>query len=142
MPISYYVKWCIRNDKSFNDDVYSNPLIPSLSLTEHISYVTRSFLCFLVSNPKRPTEYSADVYNQMPIKKLLLVSRENQSLYEDIYPPLLRLVIKNYPHLCLVEDYMFEEEIKKESASSIVAARSSGSLHKDKICTPDELHSG
>lgn len=93
----------------------------------------------LVNSSKRPTEYSADLYYQMPIKKLLLVSRENQNLYEDIYPPLLRLVIKSFPHLCLVEDYMFEEEIKEEKASSTFSLKSPGTLRRDKICTPDEL---
>ena len=78
----------------------------------------------------------------MPIKKLLLISRENQDLYEDIYPPLLRLVAKSYPHLCLVEDYMFEEEMKDDKASSVFGLKCVGSVCKKAICTPDELRTG
>ena len=97
---------------------------------------------FSVNDPKRPKEYSAELYNQMPIKKLLLMSRENQTLYEDIYPPLLRLVTKSYPHLCLVEDYMFEEEIKDHETSSVFGLKCIGSVSRQKICTPDELRTG
>ena len=78
----------------------------------------------------------------MPIKKLLLISRENQDLYEDIYPPLLRLVAKGYPHLCLVEDYMFEEEMKDDKAASMLGSKFIGSNRNKGICTPHELRAG
>jgi len=94
----------------------------------------------LINDSKQPREYSAELYNEMPIKKLLLISRENQDLYEDIYPPLLRLVAKSYPHLCLVEDYMFEEEMKDDKSSSVFGMKCVGSYRKKDTCTPDELN--
>ena len=95
-----------------------------------------------MNDSKQPREYSAELYNQMPIKKLVLISRENQDLYEDIYPPLLRLVAKSYPHLCLVEDYMFEEEMKDDKSSSVFGMKHVGSSRKKDTCTPDELNTG
>ncbi len=76
----------------------------------------------------------------MPIKQLFLKSRENQKLYEDIYPPLLRLITKNYPHLCLVEDCMFEESIKEDAVSKVT--RFDTSQAKKKICSPEDLKIG
>ena len=79
----------------------------------------------------------------MPIKQLFLKSRENQNLYEDIYPPLLRLITKNYPHLCLVEDCMFEESIKESATSNVAGflAREPAE-RKRTVCSPEELKKG
>ncbi|XP_065055164.1 LOW QUALITY PROTEIN: integrator complex subunit 2-like [Rhopilema esculentum] len=95
----------------------------------------------LLNDPKRPMEYSAALYNLMPIKQLLLTARENQHNYEDLYPPLLRLVSKSYPHLCLVEDYMFEEEVKEEKSVFLAEHKSQLSLFNAQVCCNDQLRS-
>ena len=87
-------------------------------------------------------EYSAALYNLMPIKQLLLTARENQHKYEDLYPPLLRLVSKSYPHLCLVEDYMFEEEVKEEKSVVLAEHESRLPLFNAQVCCKDQLRSG
>ena len=87
-------------------------------------------------------EYSTAIYTTMPIKQLLLKSREKQNLYEDIYPPLLRLVTKNYPHLCLVEDYMFEEEIKEDRELDVSWFKHTQSESRKPPCSPEELRTG
>eukprot|EP00794_Sanderia_malayensis_P014277 gene14277-15764_t len=81
----------------------------------------------LVANPKCPKEYSAALYAAMPIKQLFLKAREKQTVYENLYPPILRIVTKNYPHLCLVEDCMFEETIKETAACHATGSSASGS---------------
>lgn len=72
----------------------------------------------LATNPKAPREYSTNLYSLIPMKQLLLVSRTEGKLYGDLYPPLLKLLIAHYPHLCLVEDSIVEEEIYEDIKQS------------------------
>ncbi|XP_066936944.1 integrator complex subunit 2-like isoform X1 [Clytia hemisphaerica] len=64
----------------------------------------------LVNNAKRPQEYSTHLYSIIPIKQLLMEVRSNERSYGHIYPCLLRLLTTHYPSLCLVEDWIDEEE--------------------------------
>ena len=67
----------------------------------------------LSNNPHAPREYSTLLYSLIPMKELLLYTRNEERLFGDLYPPLLRLLIVHYPHLCLVEDSIVEEEIQE-----------------------------
>ena len=63
-----------------------------------------------MTNPKRPREYSGHLYSAIPIKQLLIETRSNETSFGHLYPCLLRLLATHYPHLCLVEDWISEEE--------------------------------
>ena len=45
------------------------------------------------------------------MKQLLLRARADEESFGDLYPSLLRLLTSHYPHLCLVEDWIEEEEM-------------------------------
>ncbi|XP_028396376.1 integrator complex subunit 2-like [Dendronephthya gigantea] len=64
----------------------------------------------LVANNHHPPDYSRSLYSQIPIKYLLQQARKSQEHYRDLYPPLLRLLVTYYPQLCLVEDWLCEED--------------------------------
>ncbi|CAB4005916.1 Integrator complex subunit 2 [Paramuricea clavata] len=64
----------------------------------------------LVTNNHQPQGYSHSLYSQIPIKYLLQQARKSQEHYRDLYPPLLRLLVTYYPQLCLVEDWLCEED--------------------------------
>ena len=63
-----------------------------------------------VSSNHQPADYSLALYSQIPIKYLLQQARKDQEHFRDLYPPLLRLLVTYYPHLCLVEDWIGEED--------------------------------
>ena len=63
-----------------------------------------------MTNPKGPREYSGHLYSAIPIKQLLIETRSNETSFGNLYPCLLRLLATHYPHLCLVEDWISEEE--------------------------------
>ena len=63
-----------------------------------------------MTNPKRPREYSGHLYSVIPIKQLAIETRSNEEAFGHLYPRLLRLLATHYPHLCLVEDWISEEE--------------------------------
>lgn len=67
------------------------------------------------NNPKAPREYTTNLYSKIPMKQLLLFTRGDEQNYGDLYPPLLKYIVTYYPHLCLVEDWMDEEEIGSSS---------------------------
>lgn len=60
---------------------------------------------------KKPKSYSAALMDQIPIKHLI---RQAQGLQQELgvlHSALLRLLATNYPHLCMVEDWISEEEV-------------------------------
>ena len=75
---------------------------------------------FPVNHP--PQDYSHSLYSQIPIKYLLQQARKSEEHYRDLYPPLLRLLVTYYPQLCLVEDWLCEEdetgEIQKQQTKT------------------------
>ena len=77
------------------------------------------------------------------MKQLLLKARQNKAAYGDLYPPLLRLLVTHYPHLCLVEDWIEEEELTDNTlphvSSKSLAIRGRSTDKNDEICTPEQL---
>ena len=60
-----------------------------------------------------PSAYSPAVLVQIPVKRLLQHAWQHQEAYSTLYPSLLRLTTTHLPQLCLVEDWLKEEEIGK-----------------------------
>lgn len=65
---------------------------------------------FTAANNHHPPDHSRSLYSHIPIKYLLQQARKSQENYRDLYPPLLRLLVTYYPQLCLVEDWLCEED--------------------------------
>uniref|UniRef100_A0A8C8E327 Integrator complex subunit 2 n=1 Tax=Oryzias sinensis TaxID=183150 RepID=A0A8C8E327_9TELE len=60
---------------------------------------------------KKPKSYSAALMDQIPIKFLVTQAQGLQQELGGLHSALLRLLATNYPHLCLVEDWVCEEEV-------------------------------
>ncbi|XP_069040691.1 integrator complex subunit 2 isoform X2 [Lepisosteus oculatus] len=60
---------------------------------------------------KKPKSYSAALMDQIPIKYLIRQAQGLQQELGGLHSALLRLLATNYPHLCMVEDWICEEEI-------------------------------
>ncbi|KAG9351846.1 hypothetical protein JZ751_023097 [Albula glossodonta] len=60
---------------------------------------------------RKPKSYSATLMDQIPIKYLIRQAQGLQQELGGLHSALLRLLATNYPHLCMVEDWISEEEI-------------------------------
>ncbi|KAL4608764.1 integrator complex subunit 2 [Arapaima gigas] len=60
---------------------------------------------------KKPRSYSSALMDQIPIKYLIRQAQGLQQELGGLHSALLRLLATNYPHLCMVEDWICEEEI-------------------------------
>ncbi|KAJ8402277.1 hypothetical protein AAFF_G00371420 [Aldrovandia affinis] len=60
---------------------------------------------------KKPRSYSAMLMDQIPIKYLIRQAQGLQQELGGLHSALLRLLATNYPHLCMVEDWISEEII-------------------------------
>ncbi|KAG8008224.1 Integrator complex subunit 2 [Nibea albiflora] len=60
---------------------------------------------------RKPKSYSASLMDQIPIKYLVTQAQGLQQELGGLHSALLRLLATNYPHLCLVEDWVCEEEV-------------------------------
>ncbi|XP_062870310.1 integrator complex subunit 2 isoform X2 [Trichomycterus rosablanca] len=65
----------------------------------------------LVLMQKKPKSYSAALMDQIPIKYLICQAQGLQKELGGLHSALLRLLATNYPHLCMVEDWICEEEV-------------------------------
>ncbi|GLH03424.1 Integrator complex subunit 2 [Gryllus bimaculatus] len=54
--------------------------------------------------------YTPEFLSELPIRYLLQQARRDQQSYAGLFSPLLRLLATHFPHLCLVEDWLDEEE--------------------------------
>uniref|UniRef100_A0A673MP26 Integrator complex subunit 2-like n=1 Tax=Sinocyclocheilus rhinocerous TaxID=307959 RepID=A0A673MP26_9TELE len=60
---------------------------------------------------KKPKSYSPALMDQIPIKHLIRQAQGLQQELGGLHSALLRLLATNYPHLCMVEDWISEEEV-------------------------------
>ncbi|AWP00465.1 putative integrator complex subunit 2-like [Scophthalmus maximus] len=60
---------------------------------------------------RKPKSYSAALMDQIPIKYLVTQAQGLQQELGGLHSALLRLLATNYPHLCLVEDWVCEEVV-------------------------------
>ncbi|NXF35397.1 INT2 protein, partial [Nyctibius bracteatus] len=65
----------------------------------------------LAAMQKKPKSYSSALMDQIPIKYLIRQAQGLQQELGGLHSALLRLLATNYPHLCIVEDWICEEQI-------------------------------
>ncbi|KAM4701425.1 integrator complex subunit 2 isoform 1-T2 [Discoglossus pictus] len=65
----------------------------------------------LAAMQKKPKSYSSALMDQIPIKYLIRQAQGLQQELGGLHSALLRLLATNYPHLCIVDDWICEEEI-------------------------------
>ncbi|XP_074869941.1 integrator complex subunit 2 isoform X2 [Carettochelys insculpta] len=65
----------------------------------------------LAAMQKKPKSYSSALMDQIPIKYLIRQAQGLQQELGGLHSALLRLLATNYPHLCIVNDWICEEQI-------------------------------
>ncbi|XP_063311286.1 integrator complex subunit 2 isoform X1 [Pelobates fuscus] len=65
----------------------------------------------LAAMQRKPKSYSSALMDQIPIKYLIRQAHGLQQELGGLHSALLRLLATNYPHLCIVDDWICEEEI-------------------------------
>ncbi|KAM5180305.1 integrator complex subunit 2 [Mantella aurantiaca] len=65
----------------------------------------------LAAMQRKPKSYSSSLMDQIPIKYLIRQAQGLQQELGGLHSALLRLLATNYPHLCIVDDWICEEEI-------------------------------
>merc|ERR1719277_2755858 len=66
----------------------------------------------LVSPGRKVIRYSHDLLSELPIKFLLQTAERDQERFGGIFPQLLRLCSSHFPHLCLVQDWLSNDDVK------------------------------
>lgn len=59
-------------------------------------------------NGRKIKEYTNNFLSELPMKYLLQKAQQYHNEYVGIFHPLLRLIVSNYPHLSMVEDWLEE----------------------------------
>ncbi|XP_046387078.1 integrator complex subunit 2 [Ischnura elegans] len=63
----------------------------------------------LTAANRQVKSYSAEFLSELPIKYLLQQAQKDQLSYAGLFSPLLRLLATHFPHLSLVDDWLYEE---------------------------------
>ena len=90
----------------------------------------------LVSNNIQPQWLSPMLLSQIPIKHLLEQARSRRQEFKGLYAPLLQLINTHLPHLCLVDDWLKQEEVF--TALGLSASSPLPSVQ----CSPSHLQQG
>ena len=66
-------------------------------------------------NGRKIKEYTNNFLSELPMKYLLQKAQQYHNEYVGIFHPLLRLIVSNYPHLSMVEDWLEEHCILEQN---------------------------
>lgn len=91
----------------------------------------------LVSNNIQPQWLSPMLLSQIPIKHLLEQARSRRQEFRGLYAPLLQLINTHLPHLCLVDDWLRQEEV-----FTVAPDMSASSPLPNVHCSPSRLQEG
>eukprot|EP00095_Tigriopus_kingsejongensis_P000134 maker-scaffold946_size77891-snap-gene-0.17 protein:Tk00134 transcript:maker-scaffold946_size77891-snap-gene-0.17-mRNA-1 annotation:"low quality protein: integrator complex subunit 2-like" len=72
----------------------------------------------ILASQRKVVRYSHELVAELPIKYLVQVADQKQEDYGGIFPQLLRLCSTQFPHLCLVQDWLEDERILQSSNSA------------------------
>ena len=72
----------------------------------------------ILATQRKVLRYSRALLAEMPIKYLLKSAERDQHRFGGIFPQLLKLCSSQYPHLCLVQDWLENEAKSKDYAIS------------------------
>ena len=70
----------------------------------------------ILATQRKVLRYSRSLLAEMPIKYLLKSAERDQHRFGGIFPQLLKLCSSQYPHLCLVQDWLENEAKSKDYA--------------------------
>ena len=84
----------------------------------------------ILSSQRKVLRYSKEILADLPMKFLLQASERDRARFGVIFPQLLKLCSTQYPHLCLVQDWLEEES---KDPYQIVE----GSRNKARVTVPE-----
>ena len=64
----------------------------------------------ILNSQRKVVRYSHELFAELPIKFLLQTAERDQDKYGGIFPQLLRLCSTHFPHLCLVQDWLTDDD--------------------------------
>ena len=75
----------------------------------------------ILSTQRKVLRYGSDLLAGLPIRFLLQTAERDQAKFGVLFPQLLRLSSTQYPHLCLVQDWLADDDddSKKLSAATV-----------------------
>lgn len=68
----------------------------------------------ILASQRKVMRYSKELLSNLPIKFLLQTCEKDQLSFGVIFPQLLKLCSTEYPHLCLVQDWLDDEASSKD----------------------------
>uniref|UniRef100_A0A8C5FI07 Integrator complex subunit 2 n=1 Tax=Gadus morhua TaxID=8049 RepID=A0A8C5FI07_GADMO len=113
-PITEQEILCVFQSTTGVSQRQRHSLTPQLLILYYILSYEESLLAStkqLALMQKKPKSYSAALMDHIPIKYLVTQAQKLQQELGGLHSALLRLLATNYPHLCLVEDWVCEEEV-------------------------------
>jgi len=72
---------------------------------------------------RKQKEYSNNFLGGLPLKYLLQKAHNYHHDYLSLFHPLLRLIISNYPHLSMVDDWLEEHNLAQGNTTVVVSKR-------------------
>ena len=122
-------------DRVFKADNYNNAAkiltLYYVTLYEHVRLIN---MRAILGNQRKALKYSHELMARLPIKFLLRMAERDEKKYGVIYPQLLKICTTRYPHLCLVQDWLDEDE---ESAGKTIPSNSDD--NEEDILCPSKL---
>ncbi|KMZ10372.1 integrator complex subunit 2 [Drosophila simulans] len=70
---------------------------------------------------RKQKEYSNNFLGGLPLKYLLQKAHSYHNDYLSLFHPLLRLIISNYPHLSMVDDWLEEHNLAQGNSTMVVS---------------------
>uniref|UniRef100_A0AAQ5YQH0 Integrator complex subunit 2 n=1 Tax=Amphiprion ocellaris TaxID=80972 RepID=A0AAQ5YQH0_AMPOC len=106
--IDAYINSILTPASKANPEATNQPITECYFCLSFFSIASTKQLALMQRKPK---SYSAALMDQIPIKYLVTQAQGLQQELGGLHSALLRLLATNYPHLCLVEDWVCEEEV-------------------------------
>ncbi|XP_017062881.1 integrator complex subunit 2 [Drosophila eugracilis] len=72
---------------------------------------------------RKQKEYSNNFLGGLPLKYLLQKAHNYHNDYLNLFHPLLRLIISNYPHLSMVDDWLEDHNLAQGNSTVVVSKR-------------------
>ena len=66
----------------------------------------------ILTSQRKVLRYSHELFADLPIKFLLQTAEKDQERFGGVFPQLLRLCSSHFPHLCLVQDWLSNDDAK------------------------------
>lgn len=92
--------------------------------------VRLSHMRTIITTQRKVLRYSQELLSTLPIKYLLKTAEKDPGGFGVVFPQLLKLCSTQYPHLCLVQDWLEDEASSKDYAMAAGGSGGGGGCQK------------